>query len=98
MARLEIMPDAVDDLAHILDVLVQYKVSNAPEKIQKIRHAINVLAHYPLIGRLAGNGKRELVIGHGKQGYLACYRYIAAIDTVFVLSIHSQHQARPTTP
>jgi toxin ParE1/3/4 len=95
MARLEIMPDAVDDLDHILDALVQYKVSNAPHKIQKIRQAINVLSRCPLIGRSAGNGKRELIIGHGKYGYLACYRYIAALDTVFVLSIRSQRQADP---
>ena len=38
------------------------------------------------------DGKRELVIGCITQGYLALYRYVAAIDTVFVLAIRAQRE------
>ena len=36
--------------------------------------------------------KRELVIGRGSRGYLALYRYVAEIDTVFVLALRSQRE------
>ena len=35
----------------------------------------------------------ELVIGRDSHGYVALYRYVAAIDTVFVLAIRSQREA-----
>ena len=47
----------------------------------------------PLIGRPAENGKRELVIGRRSHGYVALYRYVAEIDTVFVLAIRAQREA-----
>jgi toxin ParE1/3/4 len=34
-----------------------------------------------------------LVIGRGTHGYVALYRYVAVIDTVFVLAIRSQREA-----
>jgi len=36
---------------------------------------------------------RELVIGRGAVGYMALYRYVAGIDTVFVLVIRAQREA-----
>lgn len=56
-------------------------------------HAIDVLAHNPLIGSTVANGKRELVIGRKGQGYLALYHYVDAVDTVFVLAVRSQREA-----
>jgi toxin ParE1/3/4 len=56
-------------------------------------HAIEVLAHNPLIGRPVANGKRELVIGRKARGYIALYHYIDKIDTVLVLAIKSQREA-----
>jgi plasmid stabilization system protein ParE len=35
----------------------------------------------------------ELVIGRHAHGYVALYRYVAAIETVFVLAIRSQREA-----
>ena len=35
----------------------------------------------------------ELVIGRRTHGYIALYRYVAVIDTVFVLAIRSQREA-----
>ena len=62
-------------------------------RIREIIEALNVLEHNPMIGRPAKNDKRELVIGRDSHGYVALYRYIAEIDTVFVLAVRSQQEA-----
>jgi hypothetical protein len=46
-----------------------------------------------LIGRPVSAGTRELVIGRRARGYVAVYRYIEVVDTVFVLAIRSQREA-----
>lgn len=38
------------------------------------------------------DGKRELVIRRATRGYVALYRYVAAIDTVFVLAVRAQRE------
>ena len=36
---------------------------------------------------------RELVIGRGSRGYVALYRYVAQIDTVFLLAVRGQRES-----
>ena len=57
-----------------------------------IESAIQILTHSPQIGRPVKDGKRELIIGRAKRGYVALYRYVAAIDTVFVLAVRAQRE------
>jgi hypothetical protein len=38
------------------------------------------------------DGKRELVIGRATRGYVALYRDVAGIDTVFVLAVRAQRE------
>jgi hypothetical protein len=52
-----------------------------------------VLERNPFIGRPAEADKRDLVIGRGPRGYLALYRYVSEVDTVFVLALRSQREA-----
>ena len=52
-----------------------------------------MLEHNPLIGRSALGEMNELVIGRDSYGYVALYRYVDAIDAVFVLAIRSQREA-----
>ena len=52
-----------------------------------------MLARNPLIGRPAERDLRELIIGRRAQGYVALYRYVPEIDTVFVLALHGQQEA-----
>ena len=82
-----------DDLERILDHLAQYQVENPELRIREIIEALNVLEHNPMIGRPANNGKRELVIGRRSHGYMALYRYVIEIDTVFILGVRSQQEA-----
>jgi len=93
MPRLELAPEVGDDFARILDHLAQYQVENPESRIREIIEAINVLGHSPMIGRPAKNDKRELVIGRRSHGYVASYRYVVEIDTVFLLAVRSQREA-----
>lgn len=86
MSRIELVPEVGDDF----DL---YQVENPVLRIREIIEAINVLEHNPLIGRPANKDKRELVIGRHAHGYVALYRYVVEVDTVFVLAVRSQREA-----
>lgn len=96
MARIELAPELADDFDRILAHLSQYQVENPGDRIAGIIDAINALEHNPLIGRPTLNNKRELVIGRESGGYIALYRYIVELDTVFVLAIRHQREAGTT--
>ena len=93
MSRIELAAEVGDDFDRILDHLAQYQVESPALRIREIIAALNVLEYNPLIGRPANNDKRELVIGRSSHGYVALYRYVVEIDTVFVLAMGSQQEA-----
>ncbi|MHB1058157.1 MAG: type II toxin-antitoxin system RelE/ParE family toxin [Rhodanobacter sp.] len=93
MARIELAPEVGADFERILDHLQHYEVEHVEARLREIIAAVDVLQTSPLIGRPAGNDKRELVIGRGSHGYVALYRYVAGIDTVFVLAVRAQREA-----
>ena len=93
MARIELAPEVFDDFNRFLDHMARFGVTDTPVRIGEIVHAIQILTHSPLIGRPVKSGKRELVIGRGSHGYVALYRFMPGIDTVFVLTIRSQREA-----
>ena len=93
MARVEIAPEVGADFDRIFDHLAQYDLEHAAARIGEIIQAFNVLETNPLIGRPATRNLRELIIGRGSRGYVALYRYVAELDTVFVLAVRSQREA-----
>jgi plasmid stabilization system protein ParE len=93
MSGIELAAEIGDDFDRILDHLAKYQVENPGLRIREIIEALNVLEHNPLIGRPVNNDKRELVIGRRSHGYVALYRYVAKVDTVFVLAVRSQREA-----
>lgn len=93
MTRIEIAPEVFDDFDRIFDHIARFDVGSAPERIEEILAAVQILATSPLIGRPVRGGKRELVIGRGSRGYVALYRYAAPIDTVFLLALRSQRES-----
>jgi toxin ParE1/3/4 len=93
MSRVELAPEVGDDLDRILEHLFQHQGADAPSRIEDIIRAIDVLERNPLIGRPARADLRELVIGRRARGYVARYRYVAELDTVFVLAIRGQKEA-----
>lgn len=98
MARVELAPQVADDLDRIYEHLARHEVERLPERISEIIDAISVLETNPRIGRPAPRGNRELVIGRGSRGYVALYRYVAEIDTAFVLALRSQREASYSRP
>ena len=93
MSRIELAPQLGDDFDRILDHLARHQAEDPAARIHEIIEAINVLALNPLIGRPVQNEKRELVIGRRSRGYVALYRYVAEVDTVFVLAVRNQREA-----
>lgn len=93
MARIELAPELGDDLDRIFDHVARRDLDGAPARIREIIDAISVLATSPMIGRPASGELRELIIGKRARGYVALYRYVATLDTVFVLALRSQREA-----
>ena len=93
MTRIELAPEVLDDFDRFFEHLSRFEVDDAPARIDEIVQALQLLTHSPLIGRKVRGGKRELVIGQGSRGYVALYRFVADIDTVFVLAVRSQRES-----
>ena len=93
MSRIELAPEVADDVDRILQHLTEFQVKDGTDRIGEIVQAINVLENNPLIGRPVAGGMNELIIGRDSHGYVALYRYVAAIDVVFVLAIRGQREA-----
>lgn len=93
MSRIELAAEVGEDIDRVIDHLARYQIENSTQRIREIIEAINVLEHNPLIGRPLGKDLRELIIGRRAHGYVALYRYIVELDTIFVLAIRSQREA-----
>jgi len=93
MARIELAPEVLGDFDRFFDHMTQFGVGDAPERIGEIIQTLQILTHSPLIGRKVKDDKRELVVGHASRGYVALYRFVEAMDTVFVLAIRSQRES-----
>lgn len=93
MPRIELAPEVLDDFDRFFDYHATHGVEDAPRRIAEIIEAVQLLSHSPLIGRRVKGGKRELVIGVDTRGYVALYRYVSDVDTVFVLAIRSQRDS-----
>lgn len=93
MARIELAPEVLDDFERFFEHMARFEVPDVSGRLQEILDALQVLVHSPLMGRPVRGGKRELVIGRGARGYVALYRYLAEIDTVFVLALRAQRES-----
>jgi plasmid stabilization system protein ParE len=93
MAQIELAEEIAEDFERIVDHLMAYEVSDASDRLDEILNALDVLERNPLIGRLLRNELRELVIGRRSRGYVALYRYVPELETVFVLAIRSQQES-----
>lgn len=93
MTRIELAPEVLDDFERFFDHLSHFGAVDGQERVQQILEGIDVLARSPLIGRPVPDDLRELVIGRGSRGYVALYRYLPDIDTVFVLALRAQRES-----
>ncbi|MCM2342513.1 type II toxin-antitoxin system RelE/ParE family toxin [Rhodoferax sp.] len=93
MTRIEMAPELLDDFDRFFDYIAQFDAGSASERIGEIVEAVQILATSPMMGRPVKGGKRELVIGRATRGYVALYRYVAPLDTAFVLAMRSQRES-----
>lgn len=93
MVRIELAPEVLDDIDRFIDHLEQHQVADVANRVGEILEAIQILSRSPLIGRPVAGGKRELIIGKGNRGHVALYRYLAGIETVFILALRAQRES-----
>lgn len=87
--------EALADLERILEFNFARGATDALVHIAKIRTAVTILEEHPEIGRLTEPrlGLRELVISHGKSGYVALYEYLPVQNLVRIAAIRHQREA-----
>lgn len=82
----------LDNFDRCFGYIAQFDAGSAPKRIGEISEAIQILIHSPLIGLPVKDGNRELVIGRATRGYVPLYRYVASLDTVFLLTVRAQRE------
>lgn len=93
MARVEASTRAFRDLERLFDFFAEVDPGRALAQFSSVRAAFELLADHPLLGRVAEDGRRELVLSRGKYGYIAKYRWLPAEDVVLILAIRYQREA-----
>ena len=84
---------ALADLDRIFDFLAEQDPAVAGQVAELIIDATSVLQRHPMIGRPVRGAVRELVISHGRTGYVALYRFLAQARRVDVLALRHQREA-----
>lgn len=92
MTRWWLAPEAAEDLERLADFLGDAVPDRAADTVDLILDALGTLSRHPNIGRPMHHGLRELVISHGRTGYLALYSYDEPHDAVLVLAIRHQRE------
>lgn len=93
MARVEVSTRAFRDLERLFDFLAEADPGRVLAQLSSVRAAFAVLADHPLLGRVAEDGRRELVLSRGEYGYIAKYRWLPAEEVVLILAIRHQREA-----
>ena len=85
---------ALDDLERIFEFNAQSDPAMALDHVEVVRSAVAILDAHPEMGRPVGRGStlRELVISHGKTGYIALYEYSPIEKLVRVVAIRHQRE------
>jgi plasmid stabilization system protein ParE len=92
LAQIALSQRALEDFERVFTFYAKDDPQLAAAQVAAIRQATEVLGNHPLIGRVTKHGLRELVMSRGKTGFLALYRFSAALDTVRVLRIRHQRE------
>ena len=93
MARVEVSTTALRDLERLFDFAAAADPRRALAQLSSVRAAFEVLADHPLLGRVAADGRWELVLSRGTYGYIAKYRWLPAEDVVLILVARHQREA-----
>jgi plasmid stabilization system protein ParE len=92
MTRWFLAVEAADDLDRLTDFLLETSPNAAFMTVDLILDGLEILSRHPRIGRIAGQGLRELVISRARSGYVALYSYDEAADVALVLAVRQQRE------
>jgi plasmid stabilization system protein ParE len=84
---------ALADLERLFEFLAAEDPQMALEAVALVIDAITVLERHPSIGCPLPGNLRELVISHGRAGYVALYRLRREPAQIEVLAIRHQREA-----
>jgi plasmid stabilization system protein ParE len=93
LAAISYSARALIDLDRLFDFLASVDPFAAVEAAELIVDAVKVLERHPHIGRPVRGRLRELVISHGRAGYVVLYRVTPRRDRVEVLAVRHQREA-----
>lgn len=93
MTELTYAARALQDLERLSDFLAETQPEAAPETVNLIFSALDILVQHPEMGSKVHFEQRELVISRGRTGYLALYRYLPHLDRVLVLAVRHQRES-----
>lgn len=93
MAHVQIARQALADLERLFEFIAETDPVRARRQLLSVRRALELLADHPLLGRDAEDGRRELLLSRGRDGYVAKYRWIPVAGTVLVLAVRHAREA-----
>ena len=93
MAHVEVTAQALADLERLADFIAADNPKRARGQLRSVRRAFELLSEHPLLGRMAEDGRRELVLSRGRYGYVAKCRWLPADDVVLILAVRRQLEA-----
>ncbi len=92
MARVTFTDNALANLERVFEFAAERDASGAAAAVVAIRSGLEILANHPYVGRQIAGELRELILSHGRTGYLALYRYLAVTDEAQLLAIRHQRE------
>ena len=84
---------ALADLDRLFDFLAATDPAAAVDAAKVIVDAVRILERHRHIGRPVRGRLRELVISHGRTGYVALYRVALRGERIEVLAVRHQREA-----
>ena len=93
MARVVVTERAFADLERLFEFIATDDPQRARVQVLIVRRAFELLADHPLLGRMAEDGRRELVLSRGRYGYIAKYRWLPVDEVVLILAVRHQREA-----
>lgn len=93
MATVRLTARAFAHLEQIFEFVAGTDPDRALTTVQRIREAVMILEHHPLIGHAVEDGRRELVASRGRSAHVVLYRWLPADETILVLAVRDARQA-----
>lgn len=93
MVKIEYSQDAQEDIVRLALFLLKVSPTSSNDLFDVIDDGIMILSRHPNVGRLVTeSGLRELVISHGKSGYIALYKFDELTESIMVVAIKHQRE------